>query len=105
MNLTQMLATEEPVATEANPLTTSKQLELSAWGMRMFTLGRHLVSDLKEFNYGGRLIILQEGSKREVNELDTTTAESRSTLVKAVVIDDSIWQLDHNERVRVEEEL
>ena len=90
MDLIQNLTTEEPVSTEADPLTTSKQLELAAWGMKMFTLGQHRISDTEEIKYGGRLITLQEGSRREVNELDTTTEESRSTLVKAVVIDDSI---------------
>jgi len=105
MELTQMMTTDEMVVTGANLLTTSQQLELAAWGMKMFTLGQYRVSEIEDIKYGGRLIILQDGSKWEVNELDTTTAESWSVLDKVVVIDDSIWRLDELERVEAEEEL
>ena len=50
-------------------------------------------------------MILQDGTRWEVSEFDTTTAESWSILDKVVVIDDSIWRLDDIERVEAEEEL
>ena len=105
MDLNQMMTAEEMTVTGANLLTTSQQLKLAAWGMKMFILGQHRVSEIEEIKYGGRLIILQDGSRWEVNELDTTTAESWSPLDKVVVIEDSIWRLDDLERVEAEEEL
>ena len=105
MDLTQIMTAEEHVATGADLLTTSQQQELSAWGMKMFTLGEHRVSEIEEIKYGGRLIILQDGSRWEVSELDTSTAESWSMLDKVVIIDDSIWRLDDIERGEAEEEL
>lgn len=100
-----MMTTDEMAVTGANLLTASQQLELAAWGMKMFSLGQHRVSEIEDIKHGGRLIILQDGSRREVNELDTTTAESWTVLDKVVVIDDSIWRLDDLERVEAEEEL
>ena len=104
MDLTQMMTEEELSATGADLLTSPQQMELAAWGMKMFTLGQYRVSDTEEIKYGGRLMILQDGSKWEVNELDTATAESWSTLGKVVVIEESIWKLDDLERVEAEEE-
>ena len=104
MDLTQMMTEEELSATGADLLTSTQQMELAAWGMKMFTLGQYRVSDIEEIKYGGRLIILQDGSRWEVNELDTATAESWSTLDKVVVIVESIWKLDDLERVEAEEE-
>jgi len=104
MDLTQMMTEEELSATGADLLTSPQQMELAAWGMKMFTLGQYRVSDIEEIKYGGRLIILQDGSRWEVNELDTATAESWSTLDKVVVIEESIWKLDDLERVEAEEE-
>ena len=105
MDLTQIMTAEEMAATGANLLTTSQQLNLAVWGMKMFTLGQHRVSEIEEIKYGGRLIILQDGSRWEVNELDVTTAENWSALDRVVVIDDLIWRLDDLERVEAEEEL
>ena len=105
MDLTQMMTEEELSATGADLLTSPQQMELAAWGMKMFTLGEHRVSEIEEIKYGGRLIILQDGSRWEVSELDTSTAESWSMLDKVVIIDDSIWRLDDIERVEAEEEL
>ncbi len=104
MDLTQMMTVEELVNTGADLLATTEQQELAAWGMRTFALGQHRVSEIEDIKYEGRLIILEDGSRWEVNELDTATAESWSALDKVVVIDDSIWRLDHLERVEAEEE-
>ena len=104
MDLTQMMTAAELAATGADLLTSCQQQELATWGMKMFTLGQHRISDIEEIKYGGRLIILQDGSKWEVNELDTATAQSWSILDKVAVIEDSIWRLDDLERVKAEEE-
>ena len=66
MDLTQMMTEEELSATGADLLTSPQQMELAAWGMKMFTLGQYRVSDTEEIKYGGRLMILQDGSKWEV---------------------------------------
>jgi len=105
MDLTQIMTPEELVATGADLLITSQQQELANWGMKMFNLGQHRVSEIEQIKYGGRLIILQDGTRWEVSEFDTTTAESWSILDMVVVIDDSIWRLDDIERVEAEEEL
>ena len=104
MDLTQMMTEEELSATGADLLTSPQQMELAAWGMKMLSLGQYRVSDIEEIKYGGRLILLEDGSRREVSELDSATAESWTILDKVVVIDGSIWRLDDLERVEAEEE-
>ena len=104
MDLTQIMTEEELATTGADLLTSSQQMKVAAWGMKMFTLGQYRVSDIEEIKYGGRLIILQDDSRWEVNELDTATAESRSILDKIFIIEGSIWRLDDLERAETEEE-
>ena len=99
-----MMTEEELAATGAELLTSSQKMELAAWGMKMFSLGHYRVSDIEEIKYGGRLILLEDGSRREVSKLDSATAESWTILDKVVVIDGSIWRLDDLERVEAEEE-
>lgn len=36
---------------------------LLKWGLRMFTLGQHHIGDIEEIKCGGRLIILDDGSR------------------------------------------
>lgn len=104
MDLTQMMADEELAKTGADLLTSSQQLKPAAWGMKMFTLGQHRVSDIEEIKYGGRVTILQDGSRWEVNEHDTATAKSWSILDKVAAIDGSIWRLDDLERAEAGDE-
>ena len=104
MNLAQIMTEEELAATGAEVLTRSQKMELAAWGMKMFSLGQYRVSDIEEIKYGGRLIVLEDGSRWAVDELDIATAESWTMLDKVVVIDGSIWRLDDLERVEAEEE-
>ena len=99
-----MMTEEELAATGAELLTSSQKMELAAWGMKMFSLGQYRVSDIEEIKYGGRLIVMEDGSRWEVDEFDIATAESWSILDKVVVIDGTIWRLDYLERVGAEEE-
>ena len=99
-----MMTEEELAATGAELLTSSQKMELVACGMKMFSLGQYRVSDIEEIKYVGRLIVLEDGSRWGVDELDIATAESWTILDKVVVIDGSIWRLDDLERVEAEEE-
>ena len=56
MDLTQIMTAEEQVATGADLLTTSQQQELAVWGMKMFTLGEHRVSEIEEI----KLVVLPD---------------------------------------------
>jgi hypothetical protein len=71
----------------------------------MYGLGQHRFAEIDDVKYGGRLVILSDGSRWEVDELDASTAEMWSQLDRVVVVDGEMWKLDELERVDVTEEV
>lgn len=104
MNLQQLMTPEELKATGSVSLTAEQQEALLRWGMRMYQLGQHVVADIEEIKYDGRLIILDDGSRWEVDSFDSSTAEMWGPMEKVVVIDDEMYKLDDLEKVSVTQE-
>jgi hypothetical protein len=104
MELSQLMSESDLVATGAGKLSQEEQIALASWGLRMFSLGQHRFCEIEEIKYGGRLIVLSDNSRWEVDELDASTAELWSPLDKVVVIDDEMWKLDDFEKVAAMEE-
>ncbi|NTU44124.1 MAG: hypothetical protein HGA99_01180 [Chlorobiaceae bacterium] len=77
---------------------------LADWDMRMFTLGQYVVADIADIKYDGKLIILEDGTRWEVDTIDTTTAEMWSPMDKVVVIEDEMFKLDDMGKVTVQQE-
>ena len=70
--------------------------------MRMFTFGQYVVADIADITdikYDGKLIILEDGTRWEVDTIDTTTAEMWSPMDKVVVIENEMFKLDDMEKV------
>ena len=72
--------------------------------MRMFSLGQHVVADIEDIKYDGRLVILDDGTRWEVDALDAVTADMWSPMDKVVVIDDEMFKLDEFEKVAVQQD-
>lgn len=104
MTLEQLMSPEELRATGSDSLTAEQQEALLNWGMRMYQLGQHVVADIDEIKYDGRLIILDDGSRWEVDSVDSSTAEMWGPMEKVVVIDDEMYKLDDSEKVAVSQE-
>ncbi|HYV27873.1 MAG TPA: hypothetical protein VFA77_10095 [Candidatus Eisenbacteria bacterium] len=85
-------------------MSEEQRQALSDWGMRMFSLGQHVVADIQDIKYDGRLIILDDGTRWEVEAIDSTTAEMWSPFDKVVVIDDEMYKLDDMEKVGVQQD-
>jgi hypothetical protein len=85
-------------------MTEEQRQALADWGMRMFTLGQYVVADIKDIRYDGRLIILDDGTRWEVDAIDSSTAEMWSPMDKVVVIDDEMFKLDDMEKVAVQQD-
>lgn len=77
---------------------------LHDWGIKMYQLGQHVVADIRDVKYDGRLIILDDGTRWEVDDTDSATAEDWSSGDKVVIIDNAMYKLDDMEKVDVEEE-
>lgn len=104
MTLAQLMTAEELQATSSISLTAEQQEALVNWGMRMYQLGQYVVADIEEVKYDGRLIILDDGSRWEVETFDSSTAEMWGSMDKVVVIDDEMYKLDELEKVSVAQE-
>ena len=85
-------------------MTDEQRQVLADWGMRMFRLGQHVVADIDNIKYDGRLIILDDGTRWEVDAIDASTAELWGPMDKVVVIDDEMFKLDDLEKVSVQQE-
>ncbi len=80
-----------------------KQILLS-WGMHMYGLGQHRVAHIEAIKYDGRLVVLDDGSRWEVNSSDHLTASIWNEYERVVVIDDKMFLLNESESIDVEEE-
>lgn len=86
-------------------MSETQRQALGAWGLRMYSLGKHVVADILEIKYDGRLIILDDDTRWEVRAIDSTTADLWMPSDKVVVIDDEMYKLDDMEKVGVQEEI
>jgi hypothetical protein len=104
MNIEQMMSEAELRSSGVSGLTEAQREVIAAWGLRMYGLGQYHLDDIEDIKYGGRLVILSDGSRWEVDEFDASVAEMWSPLDKVVVADDVMWKLDEMEKVTVTEE-
>jgi hypothetical protein len=104
INLEQMMTADEVRRSGIEALNETQKQVLVNWGLRMFAMGQHTVADIDEIKYDGRLIILDHGSRWEVDSIDATTASFWNMIDKVVVIDDEMYNLEGCEKVIVRRE-
>jgi hypothetical protein len=71
------------------------------WAMQMYDMGKHVVADIEAVKFGGRLVVLDDDSRWEVEDFDACTSEMWDFLDKVVVIDGEMYKLDESEKVMV----
>jgi len=59
---------------------------------------------VEDVRYGGRMVVLDDGSRWEVGEADSCVSESWSSMDNVIVIDNEMYKLDDSEKVSVERE-
>lgn len=77
---------------------------LGKFAYHMYSLGQHLVSTIDKVKYDGRLLVLEDGSRWEVDELDCNDANLWAEMDKIVIIDGEMYNIENAEKVRVVEE-
>src|SRR5262249_4538091 len=102
MNIETIMTPHEMDEIGVHSLTDAQKQALLAWGLRMFGLGQHTVGDIEAIKYDGKLIILDDGSRWEVDSIDADTASYWSELDKVVVIDDLMYRIEDCEHVSVQ---
>ncbi len=85
-------------------INSSQRAVLGEFGYFMYKSGKHVVSDIDRIKYEGRLVILDDGSRWEVDSVDTYTVDSWNPGTKVAVIDDVMYNLGDAEHADVSEE-
>lgn len=73
------------------------------WGMQMYGLSSHAEGTIEEIKYDGHVVVLQDGSKWEVDDSDTCISEGWLEGDRVVVIDGRMFQIDESESAEVRE--
>jgi hypothetical protein len=85
-------------------LTEQQQEVVAAWGLHMFGLGQHTFSEIDEVKYDGRLVILADGSRWEVESYEAHEADLWSGGDKVIVVDETMYNLEDCDSVTVSPE-
>ncbi len=101
LSLEKIMSESEMATLGVADMTDEQKRVLSNWAMEIYHMGRHVVSDIDTVKYDGRLIILDDGSRWEVEEFDTGTSDMWDFMDKVVVIDNEMYKLDDSEKVEV----
>ena len=84
-----------------NSLPAELRKAIGVFGFYMYRLGTPTMGDIDQVKYDGRPIVLDDGSRWEVDSLDTSTADVWSPITKVIVVDDVMYNLDDTEHVDV----
>lgn len=99
----KLMRAEEIAASGIYSLSESEQQAILQWGLRLFGMGQHKVGDIHEIKYEGRVVVLDDGSRWEVESYDASTVDFWGEFTKVAIIDDEMYRLD--ESVSVSEDL
>lgn len=86
-------------------LTPEQRQAVGEFGSYMFGLASPTVSDIDEIKYGGRLVILTDGTRWEVDQYDSDSVEYWSTFSKVAVLDDVMYVIEDAEHATVSQEI
>lgn len=105
LDITDMMTPEEAESIGLDSMSEQQKRCLNEWGMRLFSMGQHVVAEIDKVKYDGRLVILDDGSRWTVDDGYTDISEVWDYCDRVVVIDDCMYKLDESEMVAVEEGL
>lgn len=103
--LRKMMTVDEAERLALDHMTAVQHQALLDWALRVYEMGQHVVGDIEQIKYDGRLIVLTDGSRWMVDSTDALTAEMWCASDRVVVIEGEMFRLDDLERVQVEEEI
>jgi hypothetical protein len=104
MKLTDVMSLAEHERTGAGRLSEPQREALVEWGMRMFGLGQHVVARIEKIKHEGRVLVLDDGTRWDVEAADGRVAELWVEGNRVVVIEGQMYKLDDSERVGVEQD-
>jgi len=101
-DLDSLMRPEEADRIGVHAMTESQRQALTEGGRRLSSSRKGVVASIKAVKYGGRLIVLDDGSRWEVDEIDDGTAELWDTGARVVVLDGEMFLLEDLEKIGVQ---
>jgi hypothetical protein len=86
-------------------LTPAFRQLIGEYGFYEWRVGKPTVGDIDEIKYDGRLVILDDGSRWEVDSIYVDDVDLWSAYCKVVVLDDVMYRLEDADHADVTEEL
>ena len=78
--------------------------QIGRFGLDMHSMGKHVTGEISEIKYDGKLIVLDDGSRWEVDGVDATSCEFWAEYSKVVIIDGDMYNIEDSEKVGVQRE-
>lgn len=75
LSLKDFMTPEFATRVRIDELTADQQAALIKWGFLLRRLGQHVVSDIRSVKFDGRLVILDDDTRWEVDSADSATAD------------------------------
>ncbi|MCE2752654.1 MAG: hypothetical protein LW720_12285 [Pirellula sp.] len=85
-------------------LSAADAKQIWEWGFKMLQIASSENGTIDEIKYDGHIIIMDDGTRWEVDDIDTGTAEFWDTGDRVVVVDDRMYRLDESESVAVQKD-
>jgi hypothetical protein len=104
LDLDSLMLPHEREATGVSKLTEAEVQALVRWGVRMYRLGQSIVANIDKVKYDGGAIVLDDGSRWDVDAVDSVVAEGWAQGDRVVVMDGEMFRLDQSECVAVEQD-
>jgi hypothetical protein len=85
-------------------MSEKQQIALVAWMLRHVKSAGNCVFEVDDIKYNGRLVVLNDKSRWEVDDLDAHKTARWSKSERVAIVDGSMFRLKSSEKVAVEEE-
>lgn len=102
-DINKFMIKEDIEACGVSKLNEDQKKALAQWGIQMYSLGQHRIANIKDVKFDGRLVILDDGSKWEVDNIDTYITSSWVIFDTVIVVEGKMYLLDELKMVNVEE--
>jgi cold shock CspA family protein len=103
-DIQQLFTPSERRAMGIDGMAPDQQRALLDWGRRLYVMGEHRHCRVKAVKYDGRLIVLDNDSRWEVDRNDQFTASQWSSDDEVFVNDGRMYKLDQRDSVEVKAE-
>lgn len=102
--LSELMGKEELDTLRVEQMSIEQQAVLLNWMLRRARESSVNLFEIESIKYGGRLIVLDDGSRWEVGEDDTYISEMWCETDRVVIVDGEMFKLDERESATVAEE-